>query len=57
MSCSGGLGLPWLGALSTVGAQSVFDEEEIHSDCHCVWRGKSKVQGSAEVLERIGFQC
>lgn len=32
MSCSGGLGLPRLGVLGTVGAQSVSDEGEIHSD-------------------------
>ena len=32
MSCSGGLGLPQLGVLGTVGAQLASEEGEIHSD-------------------------
>lgn len=48
MRHSGGPGLPWLGALGTVGARSTFDEKEIRSDCRWVWRGKNLRPGEMQ---------
>lgn len=50
MSCSRRPGLPWLGALGTVGTQSVVDEEEMTETCLCVWRGNLQPREAQRVV-------
>lgn len=43
--------MAWLGALGTVGALSIFDEQEIDKDAPVGWKEKSKVQSVQQLTE------